>query len=192
MFPVVAIINNLRDRYRNKGKTNLRSAHESDPEEVRSVFSTVCQFLVSGITCNQVFLRFFLSASVMFMAAKAKSIELPMAINSVICSNYFQIILPCYMIIQMTREIEILRAARPAWPASADEALPAPPSKQGPSLQPTSRAPSSDSGRERFMASFLQNKTFNFAASAVVITYGAISLIWGSYSIYFMIKDYLR
>lgn len=32
-----------------------------------------------------------------------------MAINSAISSNYFQIILPCYMLIQMIAEIETIK-----------------------------------------------------------------------------------
>lgn len=45
----------------------------------------------------------------MFVSIKIKSVQLPFLINSVVCSNYFQIILPNLMIIKLASEIGELR-----------------------------------------------------------------------------------
>ena len=45
----------------------------------------------------------------MMVSIKIKSVQLPFLINSVVCSNYFQIILPNLMIIMLASEIDELR-----------------------------------------------------------------------------------
>lgn len=74
----------------------------------RSCASYVCEFFVRCLTCNQVLFRFLLTVGVTYISINVQSLQLPFMINSAICSNYFQIILPNVMIIRLIAEVEEL------------------------------------------------------------------------------------